>query len=132
MHAHAQAQTGTRLLARVLGPYLVLGMAVHLARRNDVAELLAGLESNPVVPWVTGGFALLTGLVVIGLIQDWRSGPAIVMGLFGVVVALEGVVLMTAPDTYISYADAFPFVPGAILAGVVGLYLSYVGWIRGD
>lgn len=132
MNTQFQSQTGTRAIARVLGPYLVISMAVHLLRRDDVPAMLAGLESNAVVPWVSGAFALLVGLAFIGVNQEWRSAPGIVIGAIGVVTTLEGIVLMAVPDAYGSIADTVPFVAAAVLMGLVGLYLTYVGWVRGD
>lgn len=130
MNAQPQSQASTRLFARVLGPYLVISMALHAARASDVQELISGFESNAALPWVTGTMALLAGLVVIGLQQEWRGAAAIIVGVLGVVTALEGVLLMGFPGSYLSFAGLVPLVAGAVIMGIVGLYLTYVGWVR--
>ncbi len=107
-------------------------MALHAARASDVQELISDFESNSALPWVTGTVALLAGLVVIGLQQEWRGAAAIIIGVLGVVTALEGVFLMGFPDSYLSFAGSIPLVAGAVVMGVVGLYLTYVGWVRND
>lgn len=128
--------TRTRTFARVLGPYLVVSMALHAVRASDVSALLSGLESSAVLPWVIGTFALLFGLFVLGLLQEWRSAAAIIIGVLGVATLLEGIALMGFPDLYMSFAASFsgpiPFLASAAVAGVAGLYLTYVGWRPGD
>jgi hypothetical protein len=128
MSVQTQSGTSTRLFARVLGPYLVISMAIHVLRKDDVSAIVAGLESNAVVPWVAGAFALLAGLVVIGLHQEWQSVPGIIVAALGTLIALEGIGLMAVPDLYIDKVESIPFVAGAVVMGLVGLYLTYVGW----
>lgn len=136
MNADAPSQARTRLFARVLGPYLVISMALHAVRSSDVQALLSGFESNAVVPWVVGTFALLFGLFVLGLLQEWRSAAAIIIGVLGLATLLEGIVLMGFPDLYVSFATSFagtiPFLTSAVVVGLIGLYLTYVGWVRSD
>jgi hypothetical protein len=127
-----QTQPTTRIFARILGPYLVISMAIHLMRRDDVPAMVAALESNALVPWVSGGFALLTGLVVLGLLEEWRSPSALVIGAIGALTALEGVSLMAAPAAYGRVAESIPFVASAVVMGLVGVYLTYVGWRSSD
>jgi hypothetical protein len=126
----------TRLFARVLGPYLVISMALHAARSSDMQALLSGYESNAVLPWVVGTFALLFGLFVLGLQQEWRNAAAIIIGVLGVTTLLEGIVLMGFPDLYMSFARSFSgsisFLVSAVVVGAIGLYLTYVGWRPGD
>jgi uncharacterized protein YjeT (DUF2065 family) len=74
------------------------------------------------------------GSAVRGIIhQYWSSVAAIVISLFGWLLALRGLVLMAAPDLYERAAipmDAIPLI--RLIFGVlvvIGLYLTYVGWL---
>lgn len=133
MSSRAQRDLRTRLLARVLGPYLVIVTIVFVSRAPDVRTLFADVADNALVPWAFGAFTLLAGCVVMALHLQWHGAAAIIVSIFGIHMALEGVGLMAFPTSFISIAtsmaDGTAFViAGAVIAGVVGLYLTYVGW----
>jgi len=136
MSSSAQSQT-TRLFARVLGPYLVIAMAVFAARMPDLRELFAAFESNPMLVWVTGAFTLLTGLVIVALHQQWKGAAAIIVSALGWLTTIKGFVILAFPGSYAAVADMMTggsklFIADAILVGLIGLYLTYVGWCRKD
>jgi len=126
-------QSSTRLFARVLGPYLLIAMAVYAARMPDMRALLAALNSNAMLPWVVGAFTLLSGLVVVALHQRWSGAAAIIVSLLGWLTTLKGFALMAFPHSYVSFANSMAdakalFVTDVVVVGLVGLYLTYVGW----
>jgi hypothetical protein len=136
MSASAQSQT-TRLFARVLGPYLVIAMAVYAARMPDLRELLAAFDSNPMLGWVTGAFTLLTGLIIVAFHQQWKGAAAVIVSVLGWLTTIKGVVIMAFPGSYASVANVMTdrnglFIADVILVGLTGLYLTYVGWSRSD
>ena len=136
MSTSAQSQT-TRLFARVLGPYLVIAMAVFAVRMPDVRELFSAFDSSPMLVWVTGAFTLLSGLVVVALHQQWKGAAAIIVSALGWLTTIKGFVIMAFPGSYTSLANMMTagstlFIADAILVGLIGLYLTYVGWSRND
>lgn len=127
----------TRLFARVMGPYLVIVAVTALTHTSRLRTLLSEFPVNSAWAWVVGSFVLLAGLVVIALHQKWRGAAAIVVSALGWLTALKGLFLMAIPQTYLSAAgsgmDAVAYWRTAlIVTGLVGLYLTYVGWAPGS
>jgi hypothetical protein len=87
--------------------------------------------------WVTGAFTLLSGLVVVALHQQWKGAAAIIVSALGWLTTIKGFVIMAFPGSYTSLANMMTagstlFIADAILVGLIGLYLTYVGWSRND
>jgi hypothetical protein len=121
------------MFARVLGPYFVIFAATAVARASDMRKLLSDFEANSAWPYVTGGFLLLAALVIVGLHQYWRGAAAITVSVVGWVFAFRGLFLMAFPHAFMRAADAAIRVSAlwvgvTIFIGLVGLYLTYVGW----
>lgn len=123
----------TRMFARVLGPFLVIFAATTVARASDMRKLLSDFEANSALPWVTAGFLLLAALVIVGLHQYWRGAAAITVSVVGWVFALRAIFLMAFPHAFMGAADTAMrmtalWVSVTVVVGLVGLYLTYVGW----
>src|SRR5882724_4948059 len=80
---------------------------------------------------------LFSGLLIIAFHQYWSSVAAVMISLFGWFLALRGLVLMAAPQLIERGAAAsmgavalVRIFFGALV--LVGLYLTYVGWIAED
>ncbi len=126
-------QPGTRMFARVLGPFLVIIGVTVVARASEMRTMLSEFEANSLWTWVAGAFILLTGLVIIGLHPYWRGTAAVIVSLMGWAIALRGLLLMAFPKVFTSVANATIgmgplWVSASIVLAVVGLYLTYVGW----
>jgi len=133
MNTTEQQELRTRMFARVLGPFFVIFAATTVARASDMRKLLSDFGANSALPWVTGGFLLLASLVIVGLHQYWRGAAAITVSVAGWVLALRAVFLMAFPHAFMGAADAAIrmtalWVGVTIFVGLVGLYLTYVGW----
>lgn len=134
MSTSQQAQARTRMFARVIGPFLVMVIATTVARTSDMRTLLSEFGANFVWPWVTGAFVLLSGLVVVALHQYWRGAAPVIVSALGWLTALKGLFLMAFPRTYVSVADSALdatswWWTGFVIMGLIGLYLTYVGWV---
>ncbi len=129
-----QSQTRTRLFARVLGPFLVVVDITAVARTSDMRAVLSEFAANPLWAWVAGSFVLLGGLTIVALHQYWRGAAAIIVSLVGWLVVLRGVLLLAFPQTFVSIANSMTGTEAwwrvlCIAFALVGLYLTYVGWI---
>jgi hypothetical protein len=129
----AEQEVRTRMFARVLGPLFVILAATTVTRASDMRRLLSDFEANSAWPWVTGAFLLVISLVIIALHQYWHGAAAITVSVVGWLLALRAVVLMAFPHAFLAAADAAMgivalWVSVDILFGLVGVYLSYVGW----
>lgn len=120
-------QSSTRLIARVLGPYLVVSMILYVAT-TDAQALISEIGSNTALSWATGAIHLLGGFTVLGLQREWHGPAALLVGAIGLLAVVEGVVLTAAPDVYLSAAGSAPVAVTGAVMGLVGLYLTYVGW----
>ncbi len=130
-------QFRTRMFARVLGPFFIIVAATTVARASDMRTLLSDFEASSAWPWVTGAFLLLASLVIIALHQYWQGPAAITVSVAGWVLALRAAFLMAFPHAFLSAANAAIgmtalWVGVDTFIGLVGLYLTYVGWRPGS
>lgn len=133
MSTTEQQELRTRMFARVLGPFFVIFAATTVARASDMRKLLSDFEANSAWPFVTGSFLLLASLVIVGLHQYWRGAAAITVSVMGWVLALRALFLVAFPHAFMGAADAAIrmtalWVSVTVFVGLVGLYLTYVGW----
>src|ERR1700758_3385652 len=133
MSTAQKQQIHTRMFARVLGPFFVIVAATTVARASDMRTLLADFEANSAWPFVTGSFLLLASLAIVALHPYWRGPVAITVSLTGWVLTLRAVFLMAFPHAFMAAANAAIgmtawWVSVDIFIGLVGLYLTCVGW----
>jgi len=127
----------TRAFARVIGPFVAVATLIIGIRLPGVTGLLDDLFANAVLPWILGAMMLAAGLIIIAFHQYWRSASAVVISLFGWFVAVRGLAMMAIPSAIETGADETISSPGLQLGAriffglltVVGLWLTYVGWI---
>ncbi len=134
MSSSQQTQARTRMFARVMGPFLVTITTTAVAHGSGMQTLLTDFRANPVWPWVTGAFILLSGLVVVALHQYWKGAAAIIVSVLGWLTTLKGFFLMAFPQTYLSFASTAvdagtSWRAGFIAMALVGLYLTFIGWV---
>jgi hypothetical protein len=134
MPATQESKARTRAFARVIGPWLAIAPGIIVVRMPDMGVLAATFFENPLFAWFAGALLLFSGLLIIAFHQYWSSVAAVMISLFGWFLALRGLVLMTAPQLIERGAAAsmgavalVRIFFGALV--LVGLYLTYVGWI---
>ena len=132
MSVSHQPQTRTRMFARVLGPFFAVIATIVALRAPDMATLLAQFTATEVWPWVTGAFILMGGIATFH--QYWRSPAAVIVSVLGWLLVARGVVLLAFPAAFASLANRMIGAVGAwqaayIIMALIGLYLSYVGWM---
>jgi hypothetical protein len=116
-----------------MGPYLVIVPGIVALRAPDMGQLASEFFKSDLAVWFTGAGLLFSGLAIIAFHQYWSSVAAVLISLFGWILALRGLVLLVAPELYERAATATDSVPlvrsifAAILA--MGVYLTYVGWL---
>jgi hypothetical protein len=131
--ASRESQARTRAFARVLGPWLAIVPGIIALRAPAMGALASDFFKSDLFVWFAGALLLFGGLVIIAFHQYWSSVPAVMISLFGWILALRGVVLMAAPDLYERAAMSMGAISlvrlifGALVA--IGLYLTYVGWL---
>jgi hypothetical protein len=136
MPVSPEVRARTPAFARVIGPYVMIVTATIIVRMPDLttAPFLSAFFDNPVIVWMTGAMLLLIGLIIIAFHQVWSSVTAVLISLFGWYLALRGLVLLVAPQFYerSSFAlmnEILPLRVGFGLLMLMGIWLTYVGWI---
>ena len=133
MPASRESQARTRAFARVLGPWLAIVPGIIALRAPAMGALASDFFKSDLFVWFAGALLLFGGLLIIAFHQYWSSVAAVMISLFGWILALRGVVLMAAPDLYERAAMSMGaislvrFIFGTLVA--IGLYLTYVGWL---
>jgi len=98
-----------------------------------MAALATDFFKNDLFVWFAGALLLFAGLLIIAFHQYWSSVAAVMISLFGWILALRGLVLMAASELHEHAATAMVAISvvrlifGVLI--VVGLYLTYVGWL---
>lgn len=133
MSGSPESQARTRMLARALGPFLVIVDATAVARASDMQALLSQFEANSLWTWVAGAFVLLFGLFIVAAHQIWRGAAAIIVSLLGWLITLRGLLLFAFPQALVSLAHNMIgpqgwWISACLVFAMIGLYLSYVGW----
>lgn len=133
MSVSQQSQSRTRMFARVLGPFFAVIAITVAVRAPDMATLLAQFTASKVWPWVMGAFILMGGIAIIAFHQYWRSPAAVIVSVLGWLLVARGVFLLAFPEAFASLANRMIGAVGAwqaayIIMGLIGLYLTYVGW----
>ena len=129
----AQVQT-TRFCARVIGPLMLIIGAVVIARFDDLALVMPAILQDAPLSFVTGIFTLIVGVVLFAAHHHWSGATAIVVSLISVLTVVRGVILMVAPGLAADFATHMMQAgPGAWIASglamLIGLWLSYAGWL---
>lgn len=127
-------QASTQLMARAIGPFLIL-FAIAVALQSSNLDLLtrAFLGDTPLV-FVTGVFGLAVGATMLAAHARWNSPAAIAVTLIGCATFLRSAMLLIAPQVVDMVAAGITGVPGlpAVLSGLgglLGVWLTYVGWL---
>ena len=133
MPAPRASQARTRAFARVLGPWLAIVPGIIALRAPAMGALASDFFKSDLFVWFAGALLVFGGLLIIAFHQYWSSVAAVMISLFGWILALRGVVLMAAPDLYERAAMSMGAISlvrlifGTLVA--IGLYLTYVGWL---
>ena len=128
----AHARTAT--LAKIVGPYFIIGAALLTIRADTLPLLLPALFSDGPLVMISGAFTLILGLTMWALHHYWNSAAAIALSLVALICALEGACLMLAPELMARLSRAFVAGPLIYLLAVIslllGVWLTLVGWGR--
>ncbi|WP_100466013.1 hypothetical protein [Mycobacteroides abscessus] len=125
----------TRAFARVIGPFVATVTTIIAVRAGDLGFLGDSFFRDPMWSWLFGALLFFCGLMIIAFHQFWRGAAAVIISLFGWFLALRGLVLLAFPGLMRAGVDVSVPAVGPVrgfflFMAVVGVYLTYVGWIR--
>ena len=126
----------TRAFARVIGPFMTLVVGALELRAGEMTKIGPLFFENAVIVWMTAALLVFVGIFVIAFHQCWRSPAAILISLFGWFLMMRGLVLLYAPQLMaravnraVSGDSVLYIRLGFSVMLLIGLWLTYVGWI---
>jgi hypothetical protein len=125
----------TILVARMLGPALLIFGVTVLAGRVDFAGLVTALVSDPALRLFAAAISIILGLVLAVLHNRWECPTAIAITLIGWVLVLRGAsLLIGSTDVLNSFrwvieAPVLPLISGGLMVAIGG-WFAFVGFVR--
>lgn len=125
----------TRLLARIVGPFLLIAGAAVALRASTIPELFPIFFADPPLVLITGVFTLMVGLVMVAAHHHWNTLAAAAISVLAIMAVIRGATLMLAPDLAASLAEGLAHAPAvplalAALTALIGAWLTFVGWLQ--
>lgn len=123
----------TIFLAKVLGVYMsIIGIAI-LFRRKHVMLAIFALAKERFAQLIAGTIALLVGLLLVNVHNDWSSTPAAIVSLIGWAAVLKGIFYLFLPEAHLSkvlhaLSERSWYLIDGIIVLLVGLYLAGTGF----
>lgn len=126
----------TFILARVLGPVLILAGVLLITQTPRVINAMMGFLASDALMMFAGFLSLMIGLGLVALHQRWDGVSAILISVLGWMFVLRGAVALLAPQFLEQGAEwilanriALP-IAGCVTA-LIGVWLAYAGYIAG-
>jgi uncharacterized membrane protein HdeD (DUF308 family) len=123
----------TILLSKVLGLFITIVGVVVMVRKEYFIPLISVFVKERFTRLVMSIVELMAGLFLVVTHNDFSSGPAAIITLFGYVAVIEGILYLITPDktlqTLISkFNNPKIYLFGGLASVVVGLYLANAGF----
>jgi hypothetical protein len=123
------------LLARLIGPYIIVIGASLMLNQKVFRQIMEDFPKNPSLVFVTGLLTFVTGLATVLFHNIWVADWRLIVTIFGWLVLIKGVFLVVLPGTLIKatkiYSDNFKLVlmPWGIMI-LIGIFLTIKGYIN--
>jgi len=125
----------SKFLSKVIGIYMIIISIVMLMDMNKMLQIIDGFTNNPSLVFVTGVFTLILGILLIACHNIWRWDWRLIITLIAWIVFIKGLSVIVAPQfidkvSALVIANSMIYYAAAIFDLVVGIILSYIGYIR--
>jgi len=123
----------SQLLARIIGPYMLIAGIGLFVSREKYLKLLDDLRSQALVMMGMGAFTLILGLLMLQFHNIWVLDWRVLITLIGWIGVIKGATAMIVPDAMNKIADAYKgnntlLNMQAALALLFGAFMSYMGY----
>ncbi len=123
----------TFILARILGPYFLLGGLAIMLRYSYFIPVVGAFAEERLLRFIVAIFEFISGLIIVNLHPYWTGASAVIISITGWLMLLEGAGYLIAPDWLAAWiVKKFNvrgwYIGGGLLAIVIGLYLSAAGF----
>jgi len=122
------------LLARVIGPYMLIAGIGLFISRDKYLSLLDELQGQTLLMMVMGAFTLILGLLMVQFHNIWVMDWRVLITLVGWSALIKGAIAMAIPGAMNAIADKYKNNTGllniqAALALLFGVFMSYMGYL---
>jgi hypothetical protein len=96
----------TEFFFRVFGLYFVaagLGIMTNLV---NVEKMLAEIQDSPMIRFMAGILAFISGVVILSMHNDWSTWQASFVTVFGWAALIKGLLIMALPGITLSMMSA--------------------------
>ena len=125
--------TTIETVAHILGSlYIIIAIAM-LIRPDGYRKMATEFFASPALCYTGGIVALLLGLVILALHDDWTGSLNVVVGILGWLATLKGAILIIYPSLFegitasLTRSDSNLRIAGAV-AFLIGLYLTLTAY----
>ena len=121
------------LIAKLIGPILLVAAIVMLVNTKDLQQLARGFMKDRPLIYISGILAMLAGLAIVNTHNVWILSWPVIITLFGWASILGGIVRMALPGVVQTVGGAMLENPAVIRVSgavwvLIGAWLTYVGY----
>ncbi len=115
----------TDLLATVFGVYMLAGGFGLVVNTGWAERILEDFESSPAMSYLAGAIITLAGTALVLTHNIWSGWPDIMVTLIGWGAAIEGVIMLIAPQALLAFAKKLS--PNKTFMRAFGLFTMMLG-----
>ena len=121
------------LLARIIGPYMLIAGIGLFVNRSYYLRLLEQLREQSLLLLSMGAFTLILGLLMIQFHNIWSLDWRLLITIISWIAVIKGAAAMIIPDAMMKFANSFAsndklLTVQATLAILFGAFMSYMGY----
>ena len=90
------------LIAKLIGPIVLVAAIVMLARPKDLQEMARGFMDDRALIYISGVLTMLAGLAIVNNHNVWIANWPVMITIFGWAAVIDGAVRMALPQLVIS------------------------------
>ncbi len=121
------------LLARIIGPYMLIAAIAIYANRSAYDRLIDDIEDQPLLLMVIGAFTLILGLLMLQFHNIWSLDWRVLVTLIGWITLIKGALAIISPQIFVKIAKHYKSNDTvlniqATIAVFFGIFMSYMGY----
>ena len=122
----------SQLIARILGPFMVVAGAAMLVNPTRLRAMAKDFMDSPGLIFIAGTLALLLGLLLVNVHNVWVANWPVIITLYGWISVVAGILRMCFPDAVKSLGQRMIEKKGLIMGAAVinvllGAFLIFKG-----
>ena len=125
-----------RILARIIGPLMIVTAAAVLLHLQTYPRLIEEFGKSAGLCYLTGFMALALGLLILQFHHKWELRWPVLITIYGWIALIKGAALMVAPAEMLNLshpltASTLPLVVSSSISLLIGAFLTFKGYGKG-